>query len=481
METRFPGVATRKIPMAPRPNKLLSGKSEGRLPMSDQPIEIPDEGLGVAPFTGPVFVLCSARSGSTLLRTFLNAHPDLACPAETNFALAALSIHRTYEYESVAAGGSPTGSNPAANKLCEQFAEDILFGYAKAQHKRVACDKSLPSLECADLLLKIFPQAKFLCLYRECTDLIASGLEAQPWGFNAYGFTEYVRMAPDNHVAALASYWADRTTREVEFEDSHKDICLRIRYEDLVKEPLSTLSQVSQFLAVRLPEESLISEETFLQASFEGAGDHKILDTLGVHDDSVGRGWKVPRLQIPRLLAERINQLLARLDYASLDELSTPDLVSDTAGDITDSWTPLGLIAPVDVRARTSVAPADERLMELLKLRCDSLVADPAFGRAFKTAPDQIAVRFSLYGSNREITITWPSFQLLDEWLPDDDTNTATVVTTAEVFMKAITGTLPITVALRSREIAIANAATYEASRAVEKVLRALLRAPATT
>ena len=31
----------------------------------------------------PVFVLCAGRSGSTLLRFLLDAHPDLACPPET--------------------------------------------------------------------------------------------------------------------------------------------------------------------------------------------------------------------------------------------------------------------------------------------------------------------------------------------------------------------------------------------------------------
>ena len=34
----------------------------------------------------PVFVLCCGRSGSTLLRFLLDAHPDLACPPETNMA-----------------------------------------------------------------------------------------------------------------------------------------------------------------------------------------------------------------------------------------------------------------------------------------------------------------------------------------------------------------------------------------------------------
>jgi hypothetical protein len=31
----------------------------------------------------PVFILCAGRSGSTLVRFLLDAHPDLACPPET--------------------------------------------------------------------------------------------------------------------------------------------------------------------------------------------------------------------------------------------------------------------------------------------------------------------------------------------------------------------------------------------------------------
>jgi hypothetical protein len=34
--------------------------------------------------TDPVFVLCMGRSGSTLLRFLLDAHPELACPPETS-------------------------------------------------------------------------------------------------------------------------------------------------------------------------------------------------------------------------------------------------------------------------------------------------------------------------------------------------------------------------------------------------------------
>ena len=39
---------------------------------------------GTALVADPVFILCNGRSGSTLLRFVLDAHPELACPPETN-------------------------------------------------------------------------------------------------------------------------------------------------------------------------------------------------------------------------------------------------------------------------------------------------------------------------------------------------------------------------------------------------------------
>ena len=40
----------------------------------------------------PVFVICNGRSGSTLLRFLLDAHPQLACPPETNLPALAVQL-----------------------------------------------------------------------------------------------------------------------------------------------------------------------------------------------------------------------------------------------------------------------------------------------------------------------------------------------------------------------------------------------------
>ena len=48
-----------------------------------------------------------------------------------------------------------------------------------------------------------------MCLYRHPMDVIASGVEACPWGLNGYGFDPYIATTPGNSVMALASFWAD--------------------------------------------------------------------------------------------------------------------------------------------------------------------------------------------------------------------------------------------------------------------------------
>jgi hypothetical protein len=49
--------------------------------------------MNPAPYEG-IIVLGSPRSGTTLLRRVLNAHPDIACPGETNlFSACAKFLH----------------------------------------------------------------------------------------------------------------------------------------------------------------------------------------------------------------------------------------------------------------------------------------------------------------------------------------------------------------------------------------------------
>src|SRR5580693_2077788 len=96
------------------------------------------------------------------------------------------------------------------------------------------CDKSLGAAPQARLLLQVWPGARFICLYRHPMDVIASGLEASPWGLTGFGFDRYAAQSPANAVLALARFWADHTAAIQAVEARYPDRCHRVRYEDLV-------------------------------------------------------------------------------------------------------------------------------------------------------------------------------------------------------------------------------------------------------
>jgi len=157
----------------------------------------------------PVFVLCTGRSGSTLLRLLLDAHPDLACPPETKLPEIfgrLITLWSAMEALPLPTGGMTrmSGIPSAAVKGIRHTADLIVGPYLARRGKKRYCDKNLGTELHVDPLLAVYPEAKFICLHRHPMDVIASGIEACPWGLSNYGFEPYVAGAPGNSVLALA-------------------------------------------------------------------------------------------------------------------------------------------------------------------------------------------------------------------------------------------------------------------------------------
>ncbi len=263
---------------------------------------------------GPGFVVCTARSGSTLLRWLLDSHPEIACPSETE--IADLARHA----ESVAGRLGLADGREAADAVARSSVESLMSSYLATKGKARWCDKSLSTVEHVDLVARVWPEASFVFLYRHCMDFIGSALEAEPFGLEAYGFSDFARSHPTNHVAALAAYWHDRTTRMLKAESElAPERRVQVRYEDLVADPDATLAPVWELLGVAPLAGT--SEAAFGQRH-DGGGpaDHKIWLTRGVHGESVGRGARIPPGHIPVGLRGPINEQLATLGYAQLDQ-----------------------------------------------------------------------------------------------------------------------------------------------------------------
>jgi hypothetical protein len=284
---------------------------------------------GPGPADEPVFVLCAGRSGSTLLRFLLDAHPDLACPPETNLPGLCAQLAAVWSL----LDGTPS----AADQAVRQTTDAMIGTHLRRRGKNRYCDKSLGTAQHADLLLRLYPGARFVSLYRHPMDVVASGLEACPWGLTGYGFEPYAASTPGNAVLALARYWADHVSAIAAVEDRYPDRCHRVWYEDLVRDPEGTAAGIFAFLGV--PPSPGISARCFApERERLGPADFKIWHTSQITADSVGRGWSIPAAQLTPAVTGVVNELAGRLGYLPVDESWSvtavpPDMRVPVSGD----------------------------------------------------------------------------------------------------------------------------------------------------
>jgi sulfotransferase family protein len=291
----------------------------------------------------PVFVLSASRSGSTLVRFILDSHPDLACPPETGVTAACAGLVHAWDILENADVGDRTDTeaaglagSPRALAAVRDTVDGIYGRYLERRGKRRWCDKSLGSHQGAELMAQVYPEAKFICLYRHCMDVVASGAEACPWGLHRYGFDGFAAQYPGNSVEAIGSYWLAAVQSIMAFEERHPAACHRIRYEDLVTAPEETVAAMFSFLGAEpVPG---ITRACFRTAhEGNGPGDEEIWFTDGIAVDWVGCGVSVPVAALTPESRQGINEALVRLGYRPVDEgwnaqVGHVDVRADTPG-----------------------------------------------------------------------------------------------------------------------------------------------------
>lgn len=278
----------------------------------------------------PAFVVTPARCGSTLLRYLLDGHPDIVSPPETNLSALIQHLVDIWRQTDIAlgvaeptAGGAPPPPSDAVCRRARKAVDEIMVSFADAAGASLYCDKSLTTVDHLATVSRCYPDAPLIFLYRYPLDMIASGMEASRWGFNAFGFVPYVTAMPGNFVAGLANYWIEKVSKMLEFERTFEGPHARIYYELMCDDPASTLAGLFDMLGVRSDDE--VIERAFTSDHGRGPGDYKIDFTGAISVDSIGRGASLPEHLVPQQV-ERINELLAELDY--------PDLAAAWRGDL---------------------------------------------------------------------------------------------------------------------------------------------------
>jgi Sulfotransferase family len=197
----------------------------------------------------PFFLVGSARSGTTLLRLMLNAHPQIAVPPESRFIaelhdgrpqvdvdsfLARLQVHDRFQLWDLPIEAV---RREIADSKTVPFKEAVEAPYLAWMHvngKARWGDKTPRYIEKIELLNQLWPDARFVHLVRDGRNVALSYADV-PFG--------------PKTVARAADLWARRVRAGLSAGRAlPEDRYLEMRYEDFVDDAEQQVKKLTEFL-----------------------------------------------------------------------------------------------------------------------------------------------------------------------------------------------------------------------------------------
>jgi hypothetical protein len=262
----------------------------------------------------PVFIISSERSGSTLLRYIVDTHPEMTSPGQLYLGELCHHLYRAIERTIGAVSGitDEEGKKRMVYDEVKRIVLEFMDRYTTTKNKRIWCEKTPVNLGYMDTIKGVFPEAKYICLYRNAMDVVHSCLENWKWGFVPQHFP-YIHQYPDNFVSAMVKRWIDNTETLLAFENDNPSQCYRIKYESLAQDPPANLEPMFDFLGVQW--DVSILEAVFSTWHDEGDGDLKVKYSTQIYMNSIGKGSKINLSHIPEPLLKEMNAQLEKLNY----------------------------------------------------------------------------------------------------------------------------------------------------------------------
>jgi hypothetical protein len=201
------------------------------------------------PHESPIFIVGCARSGTTLLRDLLRAHPRIFAGPETYFLpwLHAVPGSPRNESEAIALGAKilpylhqrqfPTDLAPTDFASCRSYREAAELPFqraAEAAGKPRWADKTPLYVEYIPEILEIFGDVKIVHIVRDGRDVARSLLRTE--------------FGPNNLYRAAAT-WKRRVTHGLRAEARYgPNVVKQVRYEQLLTETESVMRGILDFV-----------------------------------------------------------------------------------------------------------------------------------------------------------------------------------------------------------------------------------------
>lgn len=209
-----------------------------------------------------VFIVGCPRSGTTLLQRMLDSHPQLAVANDTHFIpravqklgltsnlrLTAPLVEFVRHYRRYPRLGLPDAAIDNAASTAEtypEFISNIYRQFAEAKAKPLSGEKTPDYVKNLPMLNHLFPEARFIHIYRDGRDVALSTLE---WATNSKGpgRLEYWKESP---VGVSALWWKQQvSTGREDGASIGADRYLEVCYELLVDQPEDELRRIADFL-----------------------------------------------------------------------------------------------------------------------------------------------------------------------------------------------------------------------------------------
>lgn len=201
-------------------------------------------------------IVGSGRSGTTLLRTILNAHPELAVANEPQFMGSVARQRNRLESDGLDvpaflrvvygnANFERLGLDHTTVELALRETDPgtladaircVFAVFAEREGKNLYGDKTPGYVVQMPVLSDMFPEAQFIHLIRDGRDVALSYIE-RPWG--------------PSTVGESALYWRSRVGRgRAAGNKLGSRRYLEARYEDLVADPETTIRRICEFLTL---------------------------------------------------------------------------------------------------------------------------------------------------------------------------------------------------------------------------------------
>jgi protein-tyrosine sulfotransferase len=202
-----------------------------------------------------IFIGGCGRSGTTLVQKLLVLHSKISGGGEFDFMPQLLNLYGEMNQEEQLKRQAFFYGKGQLALYWRKFIEELIAGNIKTDKYEYISEKTPSNIDCAERILDLIPDSKFIYVYRDGRDVVNSYKEVRK---RARENGELMKFS----IRDWAKKWNDASRRYSELKGNNKynGRHIAVKYEELISKPEETLKQIMIFLGLKLEEQQLIPE-----------------------------------------------------------------------------------------------------------------------------------------------------------------------------------------------------------------------------